>query len=514
MSPVWARWLGVHLPLFRLERCGYTAEDSVVLVEEQRGAWRLIALTPAAAEVGVRLGMSATEALAIEPELVVERLDPEGEAEDRRALVDTFRRLSDGVAEIGPADLVLEAGRVAALYGGEAGLIEAAARLAGALGHSVQLAIADDWRAALAVARCAEQPEVVPPGEGAAALARLPLGALEPPTALAEALAAVGVRRVGELAALEPAAVVGRFGAEAGRLHRVARGGVGDPRLGFAPEQEALARHVVLGEPTERFEPIRFVLPGVLRELAEGLRQRDRLATRLLVRLVLEAGPARLVRLRLGRPTRDPEAWLAALEGRLGEVQVRAPIAELVIEIEEDSAEVGLQPGLSSRAVGAEPVRELVGRLADTLGEAALVRPALLESWQPEAAWSARFALDPRPPPRPWEPPRPDPEAPHSAWERSLEPPRPALLAERPSPAAVRVGPAGGPVQVMQAGAWEPVRRAEGPERLSGGWWREEGGWERDYWVVELGSGVIGWLYSVPAEGGAPARWWWHGWWD
>src|SRR5690606_18432622 len=155
-----------------------------------------------------------------------------------------------------------EAGRVAHLYGGEAGLLAAARELAERMGHMVRLALADDWQAACALAEGHGPDRLVPVGGSAEALAELPLDCLHPSEVIAHGLRAVGVRRVGELAALDAGAVVARFGEAGRRLHRVARGGVGEVRVPLAPEREPVARHVVLGHATDRLEPILFLLPG------------------------------------------------------------------------------------------------------------------------------------------------------------------------------------------------------------------------------------------------------------
>ncbi len=42
-----ARYLAVHLPAFRLERCGWEAADVAGLIAEVKNAMRLVALTPA-----------------------------------------------------------------------------------------------------------------------------------------------------------------------------------------------------------------------------------------------------------------------------------------------------------------------------------------------------------------------------------------------------------------------------------------------------------------------------------
>ncbi len=88
------RFLVLHLPAFRLERCGFHAEEVAVLVAEERSAVRLQALTPAASALGMRRGMTVSEARAMHPGVLVEPLDLEAERIDRVELLLMLARLS------------------------------------------------------------------------------------------------------------------------------------------------------------------------------------------------------------------------------------------------------------------------------------------------------------------------------------------------------------------------------------------------------------------------------------
>src|SRR5690606_37733122 len=117
------RHLVLHLPSFRLERCGYGSDEVAVIIAEQRSALRLVALTEGARTQGLAEGMTVTEARARLPEVAVEVWDPEGEAADRHALLEAFRALSDRVATLWQDHLVVEASATARLFGGERGLL-------------------------------------------------------------------------------------------------------------------------------------------------------------------------------------------------------------------------------------------------------------------------------------------------------------------------------------------------------------------------------------------------------
>ncbi|MEC8424461.1 MAG: hypothetical protein VX000_11840, partial [Myxococcota bacterium] len=88
------RYLVAWLPTFRLERCGWSADQRVVLVEEHQGALRIQCATPPAAAAGVRTGMTLAEACALSPELLVERRDAAEESADLAELAEQLLRIS------------------------------------------------------------------------------------------------------------------------------------------------------------------------------------------------------------------------------------------------------------------------------------------------------------------------------------------------------------------------------------------------------------------------------------
>lgn len=511
------RTLVLHLPAFRLERCGYPADVVAGLVAERKSAARLVAITPAAREAGLAIGMTATESRARVPEVRLEPWDETGEAHDRAALLQSLGRFSDRVFPLGDDDVALGIERTERLFGGEAGLLAQAKAWVSELGHAVRAAIADEPIAAAALAGWADDDVIVAPGRAAVALAPLPILSLRPTPALAQALATVGVEALGDLARLEPAAVAGRYGAEGVRAHRIARGllaGGGSPP-GWV-EVDPVAAHATLGGPATTLEPILFVLPGLLRQVAGGLVRRDQAAVRLALRLVLEGRPARTVRVRVGRPSRNPDVLLRVLRQRLRDLRLDAPVVEVQVEAEDVAPLPVWQIGLVDRAETREPLPDLLARLVDTLGEAALFSPEGVEDGCPERAWRA-VPADPgaaseealRPPtlpPRPRSGAKIDPVDAIERWERRVPRPRPTRLLPRPQPVEVRRVD-GRPVSVHIEQGWERILAAEGPERLRGAWWSETQVFDRSYWVVRL-SGGSGWIFEERA------RWYFHGWFD
>lgn len=503
------RYLILHLPAFPLERCGYLADELAVCVDEVKSATRIVALTPAARIEGLGVGMTAAEARALVPEVLLEPRDLVGEAIDREGLLEAFAGFSDRLAPWAETDLLLEVSVTAHLFGGEQALLTEVGARAEQLGHACSLAIADDPLAAAAVAAFGTSEHVVPVGQGARALAALPIAALAPSEALATSLEVLGIRRIGTWARLDPASVSGRFGAEGVRLHRIARGQAASGLPWDVPAQGPVAERVVLGGPTITLEPIHFVLPGLLARVADALAERDAMAVRVAVHLVLERGPAHVMRVRVGRPTREIERLDRVVRSRLERIRLDAPAVELMIEVEEQTLEAPWQPGLLDRTEIGEELPDLLARMADALGPAALVSPVPTDAWCPEEGWKERVFQPgcPLPPFLVHRKAKIDPVAQQRAFETDGPRPRPAILLPRPQ--RIELQERGGrPIRIRRAGRWEPVGYSEGPERIEGAWWRDDGGFCRDYWVLQL-NGSVAWVY-----GDDQGRWWLHGWFD
>ncbi|MCB9663198.1 MAG: DNA polymerase Y family protein [Alphaproteobacteria bacterium] len=495
------RYLVAWLPAWSLERCGWTAATPAVVVAERRNATRVVALTPAVAAEGLAPGMTVAEARARVHGLVVERLDEGGEAEDREALVASLTRFGERVAAWGPEAVVIETSAVTGWFGGEEALMARLQERLVELGHEARLALADHPRAAHALAVHASAPTLVPPGEGAAALAGLPFAALQPSEELAASVRALGLRTVGDWAGLDAASVAGRFGEEGLTLHRVARGGLGPPWASLPrPGPRERLRLPVDDELVQVDEVLASVEPG-LRRLRDQLAGRDLVAAALELRLELSWGPSVRVRLRVARPTRDPEVLLRLLGDRLSRTPLEAPVTGLLLHASEVAPDGQGQQDLLDRREQAGAWSELVARLGDVLGEQALAIAALREAWAPEAAWvPCRLGEAAPVPPGVADDPVERQEG--AAWH--AERPRPTLLRSPPLPLRVRAR-GGRPVAVGVRDGWSPVRRARGPEHLEGAWWTPTGGFARAYWVAELPEGLA-WLFQERSQ------WFLHGW--
>lgn len=487
------RFAVVGLPGFRLERCGWTSEDCVVLVAERHQALRLLTVSPVAKELGLYPGMTAAEARALVPDVHVEPLDTREEEADLQALVQALTSFSDRVQPLGPALIALDITHTSHLFGGEAQLLQAMRSTLQAYGHRLHLAVTDHPEAGAVLVRAQGEDCVVPPGSGAAALAPLSLTFLELSESLAGALHAIGLRTIGAFADLDPASVRGRYGPEGMRWHRIVRGEVAPGWLAAPVAAPAGRVVVVLDEPLVCVDALLRHVERGLEQLHAVLVERDQALAALDLRLALERGHELRISVHVGHPTRDPSTLQRLLKVRLERLTLQSPIVGVALDPREVVPGLGWQEDLLDRREANEPLPELLARLIDVLGSEAVCRPHLQETWRPEAAWSRACPLHP---PQPSMTPPEDPVAPfeQTAWEAVH--PRPTLLRTPPMPIRVLSTDGGVPRALGAGSRLQPVVRVEGPETLEGDWWDEQGGYARQYWTIQLACGENLWIFE------------------
>ena len=504
-----------------LKRRGASDIPFALLADTVHGL-RLSATNAAARVAGAQPGMMLTDARALCPQLKVAPGDPAGDLAFLERLALWARRWGPWAALDPPDGLLVDVTGVAHLFGGEAGLLEDAARSLAARGLSVRLALAPTAGAAWALSHygaflpgtgrgtsaagggapsgipdlaSAGKPARAPPPscrwspspDGGGMLDDLPIAALRLDPATQLVLRRLGLKRIGQLSGVTRAALARRF------------------RSVRAPAANPLVRlDQLLGRVPEPLLPVQGKpVPLAQRRLAEPIRHRsllDRVVADLaddLVRM-LEAQGLGARRLELGLWKVDGEVLVRKLElaeaSRDGAHMVRLFAARL----DDIDAGFGIElarlsaPWCEPRALSQsdfEAAAEAHGtslaacidRLSVRLGAEAVRRPELHASHWPERAqrWLA-----------PLEPARERQES--LAFHA-----RPLKLLDRAEPIAViHASPDGLPRRFRWRGNLHDVLRAEGPERIAPEWWRERGCARlRDYYRVEDAEGRRYWIY-------------------
>ncbi len=510
----------------------------LALTERTLKGVRLAALTPAARDLGLALGMTLADARARLPELASQEID---RGADARALVALGRwamRFSPTVALDGRDGLMIDATGCAHLWGGEAGMLaEISARLDQAgLTHRLGLAPTPAAARALAHAAPGQITRIAGASEAelAAGLADLPVTGLRLTEAARILLRRFGLVRLGQLLEIDRRALARRFQEGAGsRDSRAAQ---------TLADQVVLRLDQALGRLAEPLAPIavppaqtvRLPCPDPLIDLTGLQAGLDQLLSRLSTQLASDGLGARRLTLRAfradgteaaltaqaARPARDPAHWARLFADRLAALDPGFGIDLLLLEASGTDPLDGTAPpprlgrgqvaGLGGGGEDPQALAALADRIAARLGPEAVTVTAPEESHLPERGEQAHVYDGALPD---WSAAGPGP------WGA-----RPLKLFERPEPAEVIAEvPDGPPVQVVWRRVVRRVVRAEGPERLGPEWWRtpQAGAADvgarpraRDCYRVEDAQGWRLWLCRDGLYGdgrGAPPRWYVHG---
>jgi len=544
----------------------------VVLCETARGVERVAVCSAQAEALGIRARVPLAEAACgfatNDCKLQIEPYDPPADREALEKLAERCERFSPTVGvEPGerPEGLLLDIGRVAELFGGEADL---AAQLAGDFarrGLAVRLGVADTIGAAWAAARygsgewevgsgedcklkienCQLQIEDeppprergprnpapkfaidnfqfsicnIPPGIHPTALRPVPVEALRLSSETLDVLHQLGIARIAQLEALPRGDLASRFGPDllkrldqaAGRLPEAIPGHRAGPefQVEWSPEH-----------PITRRETVRAALEQLIRDLCGQLVRHGRGAVQLECRLVCP--PREPVRISVGlfKPSSEWKHLFGLVELKLERLRLPGPVAAafvtaaatapLVYEQQElfPASSPRPSPGGKGGHWQRRQLAGLVDRLSSRLGRRAVAGVRLLADAQPELAWRYDPMVG-----------RPSRKAPRAnrrpvrsrKRDRRHSPaalaPRPLRLRRRP---VVLAATSVGPDRLGHDGC--PVRfRFRGREHRVGRYWGPEriqtGWWRgwavgRDYYRVETTTGQHYWVFRRLRDG-------------
>ncbi|MGN6406144.1 DNA polymerase Y family protein [Sinomonas sp.] len=244
-----------------------------------------------ARQAGVVRGLRLREAQSRCPDLVALPADAARDAREFEAVLAAVEASLPGVHAFRPGLCALRARGAARYYGREEDAGGAALEAAARLGLEARAGFADSVFAAEQAARSAGELaplRIVAPGESAAFLSPLPIAALRDPK-LASLLLRLGIRTLGDFAALPLADVRSRFGPEGLLAHAWARGE--DPRPVVPRVPPTPLERVVDFEPgLDRVDQIAFALRPLAEDFVEGLRREGLACTELRVQITDDAG--------------------------------------------------------------------------------------------------------------------------------------------------------------------------------------------------------------------------------
>ncbi len=298
------RTLVVWCPDWPVVAAGREVDAPVAVMAARAGARaRVVACSAEARAQGVRRGLRRREAEGRCPGLEVIVADVDGEARAFEAVAGAVASLTPRVEVLRPGALALPTRGPSRYFGGDTALATRVTMLAdAALAGRAQcrVGVADGLFAAVLAAR---RGLVVEPGGSAAFLAPLPVAALDqadpmagltvdPTAGLTELVGLfrrLGLRTLGDVAAVPPAALAGRFGPAGARVSRLCRGLDDRPPRSRVPPPD-LSVAVELDPPADQVESAAFVARTLAGELAERLAVRGLACARVCIEAETEHG--------------------------------------------------------------------------------------------------------------------------------------------------------------------------------------------------------------------------------
>ncbi len=484
----------------------------------------VVASNAYARSFGIRRGMRRRDAQARCPELLLVEANPDRDVRAFEPVLAAVEALRPGVAPLRPGLLAIRApGR---FYGGEE---HAAATIAQCLVEAgvadVRIGIADDLFAAEQAARLAEVQgwKVVAARGSAAFLSRLPVEVLDTDlidgAELVGVLRRLGLRTLGDLAALPARDVLTRFGAYGAKVHRLARGvDPVEPAPRTLPPD--LVSDVVFEPPLTSVEAVAFSVRRTAEAFVARLADRGLVCTALLVEV--EGEDER-------RSSVSARSWVHSRWFAAGDVvdRVHWQLSAIARDDPEAESTEGRSVGLvrftpevvepaAAHADGLwgggtdELVDRGVAKVQAMLGYDAVVVPVR----QGGRAPADRQVLVP------WGERPTGLRTPDLPWPGAIPSPAPSRVFVEPWATAV-VGPAGQPVAVTERGVltcvparfhtgagqgWQPVDAWAGPWPVDEQWWEGTTEPGRPRMVARfqiVGADGSAWL--MRCEGG---QWW------
>jgi protein ImuB len=476
------------------------AATPLVLVSQTGRRREVVSANAAALKVGLRIGMPATKAQALVKDLVIQHADPVADAEALERLAIWALRYSPIVAADDPDGLIINATGASHLHGGEDAMLADMILRLEAVGITARAAIADTRGAAHALARFAARPAlVVPERESPDRIKPLPIAALRLSADMVGDLRKLGFERISDLLATPRAPLTLRFGPVLGRRMDQATGQTGEP-IEPVRTPDIVEAQQIFAEPIGAAETIARYVAKLTVKLCEELELRGLGARRLDLLFGLVDNRVQTIRVGTAQPVRDVKRLTRLLCDKIEKVDPGFGIE--IMRLAATAAEPFVTKQVISSLID-EPeadVSGLIDILSNRVGESRLYRFASVSSDVPERSVQRVAAAAP---------------ATGDGWPTQW--PRPArLLAPPEAIETVALLPDHPPVSFTWRGSRRRVRRADGPERVFGEWWKRDAELiaVRDYFQVEDDAGERFWIFRAgdgEDAGTGSHKWFLHG---
>jgi protein ImuB len=459
--------------------------EPLAVVELASGAQRVRACTPAAEARGVCPGQLVGHARGLCPELELVPPDETAAKKAERDLLAALSTLSPWLDADGRGAFFLGLEGLARLVKTERHFAQDVRKLLHKEGLTAQVAVADGPFVAWVTARRLSGVTCIPAGAEVQHLSRIPAGDLGLSDRAQELLDLLGVRTAGAMTQLPKGSLARRLGAEGARIERLCHGQVLNawPSATKVPTP-AESVSLELEVPTEALEPLLFLAKSLMDRLLGALAHSRVALVQLTIVARLDDKTELSHALTPAEPTLDARTLTDLFRLWLDAKPFRSPVAALTLVASGTGAAQARQLSLFRQREQEEyaALERAVARLASAFGTEAVVRPALADTYRPEARLR-------------WVPFSGGAFVDAATGEAGSGPPPTVLKLKNP------------PEPVRWPGAWlerpgKPalqVLHAEGPHKLCGEWW--EAPFDRSYYWLACAGGELYWVFRDESTG-------------
>ncbi len=441
----------------------------------------VLAVTSAAAAAGVELGMTAAQAVARCPRLLLRSPRPDAESEARATLLAVAQTLSPTLEDTAPGICTVDLRGLSSEK-----FLPAAHAVLAQLAQLALLSTIGLARTPLLALYAARATTTLLYVDTAAAertfLAPLPIAAADPSPELADVLWRWGLRTLGEFTALPRDEIVLRFGAAGLALWQRASGGDLRPLRPVIPPQTFSAA-MEFENAIETLDPLLFILRRILDRLSLELISAQFVAAELALTLRLEDETTHARSFRLPEPTADVEILFRTLHTYLESLQTAACIVALSLEVTPTRPLVRQQGLFDTGLRDPHGFAETLARLSALVGPERLGTPHRVDTHRPDACELL-----------------PPAAAIPAATITPLHPPLGGILRRYRPPLRVGLTETNdGKTFLWANGARGEIAFRSPPYPRDGDWWQKDRAWSRIEWDVALADGG---LYRLILVGG------------
>jgi protein ImuB len=460
------------------------AAAPLVICESVAAHSEILFVSDLALKCGARAGMTLAQARAMTAQLVAMPRSTAAEQSASEALADAAESVSPVVEPGVDGCAWLDLSGLGRFYESEDAIAFELMRRVQRVGMDCAVGIAAN-REIAHLAACCGGIRVIPPRREREFIDWLPLDSLNLAARpggneLEITLARWGLKRLGDLARLDPDALGSRLGRDGIALVRLARGESPRP-LHPRPRAEVFTESVELEYGIETLEPLAFVMRAMLERVIERMTLRGLVAGDLLLTLGLTDRRINNRHIAIAAPTNDIRAILTLISLNLESSPPDAPADTIRIEItprvpRPAQADMFLPP-----APAPDKLESTIARLAALCGPNNVGMLTADNSHRPEAVRLDAF--------------QPPPPSPNGSIAHSDNITRLVIRAIRPAMEVEVMSVRGVPEFIRGPKLGARVVSIAGPWRRDGEWWRDGESARiafcRDYYEMELDDGCV-----------------------